>query len=245
MATPDDPAPVTDVPLAGTRPSAEASLPEITPAGQAEVHLSGTTSASPVIWQTNYERHGVNYWVDMPLHVSQALEWAFDVQASATIPWTWCWNPQDEPHLRVFNRYILEPTAMVQRDTQTGVCRQMRRVNLATTHAEAAAPTTPDSLEESEWDVISAPASGNIDTDTFVLCAGTSARPVRDAHVRCKICLCVMMGMELAAHEAQAHKRNDFGCSQCGKAFYTSRAVRKHSQDTGHAISTRFRYGTD
>ena len=220
---------VTCVSLARARLSAEASLPE----------------TSRVIWQTNYERKGENYWWDLPSHVCQALERAYEAKSSAGIPWVWCWNPQDEPDLRVSSQYILEPTAMVQRNTETGVCRQLRRLLPAPTNTVGEAPAAPDSGGESDADMTPAPAPGSVGTDTFVLRKGTSSRPMRDVHVRCKICLCVMMGAELTIHEAQAHVRNNFGCHQCTKTFYSSRAVRKHSQDAGHAISTLYRYGTD
>ena len=233
MAAPaDGPVTVTCVSLAKARSSAEVSLPE-------------------VLWQTNYERKGENYWWDMPSHVCRALEQSYAADSNVGIHWVWCWNPQDEPALRVSSKYVLEPIAMVQRNTETGVCRQLRRLIPAPVHTAPAFTNpggdspAPDSEGESDADMTPDPALEGVNADTFVLRKGTSSRPVRDVHVRCKICLRVMSGGELTVHETQAHVRNDFGCHQCTKTFYSSRAVRKHSQDTGHAISTRYRYGTD
>jgi len=154
--------------------------------------------------------------------------------------------------MQFFDHYIIEPTALVQRDALTGTSRPMRRVTIVPGHEDdgvSSGATTPEPIERrdlraSYWQ---APAgtAGSQGPDTFVLSAGTPARPVRGVNVQCKICLSVMLGMELAAHEAQAHDRSNFECHRCGRRFTTSRAVRKHSQVRGHAISTQFRYGTD
>ena len=232
--------------------SAGVPLPEIT-RGIAPVFPSTDVALScPIIWQTNYERNGVGYWVDFPRHVCMALEWAYNQQCDAPFPWHWCWNPQDEPHMQFFDHYIIEPTAMVQRDAMTGTSRPMRRVTIVPGRDDdgvSSGATTPEPVERrdlraSYWQAPTGTV-GSQGPDTFVLNERTPARPVRGATVQCKICFHVMLGMELAAHEAQTHDRSNFECHRCGWRFTTSRAVRQHSQARGHAISTQFRYITD
>jgi len=222
---------VTCVTLAHARSSAEVSLPE-------------------VVWQTNYERKGENYWWDLPSHVCRILERSYAADSNEGIAWMYCWNPQDDPAARVTSKYIFEPLAMTQRNSDTGICRQVRRMIPAPVHTAPVFTTSggdspgPESDGNSDADMSPAPACEDVNPDTFVLSKGTSSRPQCGVHVRCNICERVMKGGDLTAHEALAHARNDFGCHQCTKTFYSSRAVRKHSQDTGHAISIRYRYTT-
>jgi len=230
-ASADGPATITCVPLAHARSSAEVSRPE-------------------VVWQTNYERNGENYWWDLPSHVGRILERSYVDDSNEGIAWMYCWNPQAEPAARVTSKYIFEPIAMIQRNSATGMCRQVRRMIPAPVHTAPALATPegdspgPEPDGNSDTDMTPVPASEDVNPGTFVLSKGMSSRPQCGVHVRCNICERVMPGGDLTAHEALAHARVDFGCHQCTKTFYSSRAIRKHSQDTGHAISSRYSYTT-
>ena len=74
----------------------------------------------------------------------------------------------------------------------------------------------------------------------FVVPQCSTSRLPKGFTVGCMVCGRVLDAAELRGHEVREHRDHVYRCS-CAQRFASSQDLRRHSRDTGHAISAVYR----